>query len=401
MNKYAVILCLLCIQVLTSIAQPVKQVNGDLQSALKIFVNQTYTFKKTAIGYGDLKEFKISVGRSPYIFREERNTRWYIIQIPFDGILSFDIKPHNINDDYDWMLYKQTVDLGKMIEAEKTSPIRSNNSRNDKHNGSLTGLKDGFTNLFSKPGIGKTFSKPLVVNAGDNLALVIDNIYKNGEGFDLIINLKPNFKQPFVTLDVAIKDMKLKSPLAAEITVTDDSTGVIINKLSPEKNSGMFKLLVPGNRPLSFTAYHPKYLFNTENFTATFTDTNKLEIYLDTLAPGKKLVLYNIHFLANKDEILPGAQPELDRILRFLKEHADWQVKLVGHTNNNVFADTRYLQQLSFNRALTVKKYLLSHAIPEKRLSCAGMGGKSPLFVTNDPVKGLKNSRVEVVLVGK
>ena len=371
----------------SSYSQTVHLPGADLQTAMKIDVNRTYSFPQGPKGYGKLKEFQLNSKKSPYIFREERNSAWFLINIPYQGILTFDLTPHDLNNDYDWMLFKSASDLA--------NPLRSNNARNNKSTLSRTGLKTSSKVAFVKPGPGNNYSVPLEVKAGNKLYLVVDNI-NGGKGFDLSIRLNQNFGSKTVMLEGIIKDKFSLTNLSAEVIVEDDSTGAEIGKVKSDSITGKYKLKIPANRSLNATAYHPKYMFvSREVFATQDTEAN---FNLDTIAFGKKLVLYNIRFYPNKDQILPSSYPELERLINFLTENPRQAIKIVGHTNNNVFASARYLQQLSFARAIAVKKYLLNHTISDKRISCAGMGGKEPLVNTRDPILGMKNLRVEVVL---
>lgn len=368
---------------------------GDLKGSPAILVNKKYTFSRSPSGFGSLKEFKINAGRSNEIFKEERNSAWFLIDIPYSGTLTFDLSPHFIKDDYDWMLYKYSSGLDKNIRNESAKPLRTNNARNAISHASRTGMGNDANSNFMKPGPGNNYSLPAMVKKGDKLALIVDNIY-GGKGFDLHLILKPNFETPFVTIEGFVRDKVSLQPLGAKVTVEDDSTGVFIGRTSSDSIKGRYTIKVPINRPLNITAEHPSYIFSTMDTLLVSNST--INFLLDPPVSGNPLVLNNIHFLPNKDEILPASIPELDRLSEFLKNNPLWTAKITGHTNPNVFASAKYLQQLSFNRAIAVKNYLIKHAIAERRISCAGLGGKSPVVVTRDASEGMKNLRVEVTL---
>ena len=389
-----IVFCLLFVGNAT--AQTKIQLTGDLPGAPVIEVNKQYSFPKSPSGFGKLKEFKLNPARSTHIFREERNSSWFLIEVPYNGVLTFDLQPHHLMNDYDWMLFKYSSELNKHLQNESQSPIRSNNARNDISIASKTGMGKNASASFVKPGPGNNFSLPLTVKTGEKLALVIDNIY-GGKGFDILITLKPGIGEPFVLLEGSVKDRHSLNNLSAEVTIEDDSTGVLIGTSLADPQTGRYRAKVPVNRPLNITAWNPAYIFATAD---TFLkQDSELNFLLDTPVSGNKLVLNNIHFFPNKDEILPSSRPELDRLLLFLKERPAWTVKITGHTNPNVFASARYLQQLSFNRAVAVKKFLTENEISDRRISCTGVGGKTPLVITRDPVEGLRNLRVEVTLV--
>ena len=373
--------------------------SGDLKNAKKVEVNKLYKFSKTPNGYGSLKEFKLNQLRPPTIFKEERNTTWFLIEAPYEGVLTFEITPHRNKDDYDWMLYSYTSTLSKEILSDKATPLRTNNS-NNKLGLSKTGLKGGIETVFSPPGAGSSYSKPLNLKKGEKLVLVIDNIYKKGQGFNLLTRIIPVFKPPFIIIEGYVRSKKTNLPLAAQVLFEDDTSGAAIIKVNSDPITGYYKAFVPV-RSLNGVAKRVGYLLTLHNVIIKKAEKTQLDFFLDTIVPGQKLVLYNIHFSPNSDQFLETSKPELHRLLEFLKEQPDWQIKIVGHTNFNAFANARYLQTLSFNRALSVKKYLLENSIPEKRMSCAGLGGNNPLFNTKDPIEGLKNLRVEVILSQK
>ncbi|HYK76445.1 MAG TPA: hypothetical protein VEV16_05680, partial [Daejeonella sp.] len=174
--------------------------SGDLKNASYLQVNQTYQFPQSPQGYGHIKEFKPNPKRSPFLFKEERNSTWFLIDIPFDGLFTFEISPSNIRDDYDWMLFLYSPGLEKAILNDTAWPLRSNNARNNKALFSKTGLSAEGKKFHEKPGVGNNYSLPIEPKAGDKLALIIDNIYDGGGGFDLMLNLKAKPGEKLVLL---------------------------------------------------------------------------------------------------------------------------------------------------------------------------------------------------------
>jgi outer membrane protein OmpA-like peptidoglycan-associated protein len=372
--------------------------NGDLITAKPVTVNKLYSIPASPKGFGSLQEFPVSDKRSPYIFEMERNTIWFAIDVPFNGILTFEIMPHRKEDDYDWMLFDASSKLESQIRNGDAFPLRSNNSRNDVVLKGITGLKNGYPNVFEAPGPGKSFSKAINVKSGQRLALVIDNIYEKGLGFNFISHLKlPVFV--FKTLSGSVKDIKTGFPLAAKIVCEDDSTGIKISETTADKN-GFYTLKVPADRPVNVTATYPEYVFQTADVKAESADSEQ-NFNLEKLGNIQKIDLFNIHFMPDKHVIKSSSEPELERLIEVLKLQKEYDIRLIGHTNNNPFADARYLQKLSFNRAVAVKQYLTGKGISEKRISCTGVGGKQPLIVTQDVEEGSRNLRVEVVVQKK
>ena len=378
-------------------SQTAKPGPADLRGAQRIQVNTEVTSLRSPAGFGRINEFPIDSRRSRHYFKEERNTRWFLMVIPYSGQLTFKLTPHSIRDDYDWMLYKNTPGLEQDILAGTAVPVRTNNSRNDPAAGSATGLREGFEHDFTAPGPNPSFSRPLKAKKEEQYYLVIDNIYDKGQGFTLRVDLKPTFDGPFQAVEGHVRDRTTNQPVIADIVFEDDSTSFLISRTRSD-SSGYYTAMLPVSRPVNGTAMNPAYLYGTDELFISPGDTTPVDFLLDSIRRGNRVIMYNIHFEPNKDIILPNSSSDLERLLAFLKREEDWTIRIIGHSNNNVFADAGYLQKLSFNRAVSVKRYLVNNGISPARISCAGMGGKSPLVETKDPMQGLKNLRVEIVL---
>mgnify|MGYP003576041376 CR=1 FL=1 len=373
---------------------------ADFSGAEKIAPNAEYVFKVSPKGYGAVKEFRLNGNRSPYIFREERNTKWFLIEIAVSGTFSFEITPHCVSDDYDWMLFEGTPDLKDRIHNQTAIPIRSNNSRNEPREQSKTGLKEGYNNLYTRPGPNPSYSKPVQVKKGERYFLIVDNIYQNGKGFSLRGDIQAQIETPYATLHGTVRDRTTGRAVKSEIIFEDDSTSAVLVRAATD-NEGRYSVSLPLDRPINGTALNRNYLYSTQDFQLRHQEKSTIDFYLDSIRAGNKMVLFNIHFEPNRDNILPHSIAELDRLVSFLKFQPGWKVKIIGHSNFNVFADSRYLQQLSLDRAISVKRFLVERGVSETRMTCYGMGGKSPLITTKDPAMGLRNLRVEVVLEGK
>jgi len=376
-------------------AQSTITLSPDFVTAAKININRKYTFSKSPLGSGTLNEFPFVPGKSGFQFKEERNTAWFEIDAPVAGQLTFEIRPLEPKDDYDWMLFKDSKSFRDEIKAGNPSPLRSNNARNDPKTLGKTGLKEGYENLFERPGPGKSYSKPINIAKGERYYLIIDNIYEGGSGFELQLFLKLDKKNSAV-MEGIVKDKTTGFPLNAKIILEEDSTGTFLTEVKTGAD-GRYTISAPKGATIYTTASASGYLFKSSEVKVA-GDRVSQDFELDKISTGKKLTLFNIYFSPNKDIVLPAGDSELERLIKTLKEFPEYNIRIIGHTNNNVFANPKYLQQLSFNRAVSVKNILVKNGISEKRISCAGMGGKSPITNSKDPVEGLKNLRVEVVL---
>lgn len=117
------------------------------------------------------------------------------------------------------------------------------------------------------------------------------------------------------------------------------------------------------------------------------------------LEPGKPILLKNIYFEFDKDELMPRSFVELNKLLTIMRENPHLVIEIIGHTDN--IGDDDYNKFLSRSRAKSVIFFLLESKIAPDRLRYRGAGEKQPI-ATNDTEEGrAQNRRVEFVVVRK
>lgn len=109
-----------------------------------------------------------------------------------------------------------------------------------------------------------------------------------------------------------------------------------------------------------------------------------------------KFVTNGILFDVNSDVIKPESYGTLKDIANVLKENADVNVRIIGHTDSD--GDEKKNADLSKRRAESVKKSLMSEfAIDQKRMETDGKGEAQPVDKNDNPVGKANNRRVEFV----
>ena len=113
-------------------------------------------------------------------------------------------------------------------------------------------------------------------------------------------------------------------------------------------------------------------------------------------ARGIVLTLGDVLFDTGKAELKPGAARKLDQLAQFLNDHPDRRVEIDGFTDS-VGSDS-YNEELSQNRADSVRSALLARGIDGTRITTQGFGKSYPVATNTDSSGRQLNRRVEVVI---
>jgi outer membrane protein OmpA-like peptidoglycan-associated protein len=105
-----------------------------------------------------------------------------------------------------------------------------------------------------------------------------------------------------------------------------------------------------------------------------------------------------INFESNKFDLLAAAYPELDKVLKVMRDYPDTKWKIEGHTDNT--GSDKLNRELSINRAKSVYNYFVSNGINANRLSYNGYGPDYPIADNSTETGKALNRRVTIVLVG-
>ncbi len=103
-------------------------------------------------------------------------------------------------------------------------------------------------------------------------------------------------------------------------------------------------------------------------------------IVLDQLILEKSIVLDNIYYDLNKSSIRSDATPELDKLVKILKDNPSIRIELSSHTDAR--SSDEYNLNLSQQRAQAAVDYLVSQGIAANRLVAKGYG-ETKLLVPN------------------
>jgi len=101
-----------------------------------------------------------------------------------------------------------------------------------------------------------------------------------------------------------------------------------------------------------------------------------VERYIKAISDDR-LVLIGVNFAFDKSDLLPESYSVLDEAVKLLNNKPNVYVEIEGYCD--YIGTKEYNQELSVQRAQTVKNYLVSKGIAENRLTTVGYGKSNPI----------------------
>lgn len=197
-----------------------------------------------------------------------------------------------------------------------------------------------------------------------------------------------------------ITDKVSKSPLDARIELINIERNTMVSLVESDSTSGEYLMVLTQGAEYALYINKRGYLFKSFNFN--YSEVKNFEpivinIELEKATAGSMAVLNNIFFDVDKFDLKPKSLPELQKVIRFLREDPHIRVEVSGHTDNSGQPD--YNKQLSQKRALAVINYLTEFGIDKNRLVPVGYGPDKPM-AANDSEEGRKqNRRIEFRII--
>ncbi|MDP6909861.1 MAG: OmpA family protein, partial [Flavobacteriales bacterium] len=191
-----------------------------------------------------------------------------------------------------------------------------------------------------------------------------------------------------------IKDKVFGKPISARLQLIDLATSEVIVESASDKITGNFLVTLPVNHDYALNVSKDGFLFYSEHFSLSQNENENrpytLNVDLQPIKFGEKVVLKNIFFETASYSLLPESKVELDKLVGFLDNNPSINIEIGGHTDN--IGKPEDNQSLSENRAKTVREYLIAHGIDADRTEHHGYGESQPID-TNDTSTGRANNR--------
>lgn len=122
-----------------------------------------------------------------------------------------------------------------------------------------------------------------------------------------------------------------------------------------------------------------------------------IDRYILSIA-NDKLVLVGVNFAFDESALLPESYAVLDKAVKLMKDKPEMKVEVSGYTD--FVGSSDYNINLSMERANTVRDYMISKGIQEKRLTIVSSGQNNSAY-DNKTVEGREMNRKVILRIVK
>lgn len=219
-------------------------------------------------------------------------------------------------------------------------------------------------------------------------------------------------------------------PIEGDVEIIDGDVSRLIKKVKAHE---VIPMTDPRNKTGKVTLIGSSFGFRKVQHDFVLSEVNKDELpdYMEwrddhymikfdlaRLHRGDLETLYNVYFFNDAAVMLPESKYELDRLLEFMNASDKYKILLHGHTNGNargkiitmgpsknffelssdVVDGSGSAKDLSYQRALIIKEWLVANNISADRIDIKAWGG-SRMIHDKDSNNARRNVRVEVEVI--
>ncbi len=244
----------------------------------------------------------------------------------------------------------------------------------------------------------------LALTANGDYAFFSSNNLSGTGGFDIYtFELPKNLRPHRVTyVKGLVYDAVTKRPLESAVEIVDLEKDAPVYQDYSSADRGDFLATLTTGKNYGLNISRDGYMFYSANFSLVGHEDRKpfnLEIFLQPIAIGNKVVLNNIFFDTNKSDIKNESKSELKKLIDFLNLNPAVRIEISGHTDN--VGTVQFNQSLSENRAKSVYQYLIRNGINAGRLVYKGYGETQPIASNDNEENRSKNRRTEFMIIAK
>lgn len=185
----------------------------------------------------------------------------------------------------------------------------------------------------------------------------------------------------------------------------------LVNLSSPNRDvqhqqadeNGEVMMALPLRRNYAFNVSEEGFMFYSQSMQLaqqnSLTEPFILDIALTPIEVGAQMDLYNIYFETDSFRILAESEPELQKLVAFLKDNRNLRVEIQGHTDSS--GDPEHNRVLSEKRAFSVLEYLAENGVKRNRMVAKGYGDTRPVADNSTPEGRRLNRRTTIEVLQK
>jgi len=208
---------------------------------------------------------------------------------------------------------------------------------------------------------------------------------------------------PVVLVYGKVYNNKTKKPVSASVVYENNKTGKIVGRARSNPKTGEYKIVLPYGVKYNIRASKDGYFAMNETINLKAVKIYKevkKNLLMSPLIKEEAILLKDVNFYSTKATLLPKSYPEINRLIKIMKNNPAIVIELHGHTEQKVGYEKQLLK-LSEKRADAVKKYMILKGISLERIKKKAFGGTEPI-AGNDTEEGRKkNRRVEFKILQK
>lgn len=263
---------------------------------------------------------------------------------------------------------------------------------------------------FTKEGFGK------IENAGPEINSPANDLYLNilkDETIFLCSNRKGGLGRYdlYSTKSTGLKparfqvlDVRTGKPVETKATVEawlPGSAKIAASVGKKTGNGGTFQFkFMPGLDRIRVRVHEPGYLPLKRTYQTADLMNGKLnKLKLIPLEKNQSFTIHDIHFDFNSAQIRSDSYPYLKQLVEYLARDKSSRFKIIGHTD--LHGNDDFNDKLSLERARSVRNYLVSQGLAEKRFEIEGRGKREPLVDRKGEGYDQQNRRTEFRLLGR
>lgn len=192
-----------------------------------------------------------------------------------------------------------------------------------------------------------------------------------------------------------VLDAKTGEPLDASLSLVSLQNDSTLYQFQADGKTGAFMMLYPPTNLAGLYVEKGGYLPKIYNVQRdSLQNVKDMEISLTPISSGEGFIFENVFFDFDKVDLKQESKSSLQRLMNFLTQNPSVGILITGHTDT--IGSVTYNQNLSLNRAKSVRNFLIQSGISEDRVQVEGKGASDPLVPNTSPENQALNRRITV-----